>query len=285
MRSVTVKAVLFGARGQLGTAIVQAGHEGQVELVSADRSIDVADAGAVQAIIEAVRPEWVINSAAMTDVDGAHADPQRAFAVNALGPANMARSAESVGARLVQISTEAVFDGERTAPYREGDACRPVSVYGAAKLAGESLVAIYSPESFVLRTSWLYSGGSGMNFPTRLLQQLEDPDRSISVVTDVVGNPTPTSVLADAVMALVSSPPAAGTYHVCCLEPASKHEWAVEIARSAGHDPSRIREVTSAGFPTVARRPKHVDLDCGKFLATSLYSLPTWSEAWRSSSD
>ena len=210
-----MKAVLFGARGQLGTAIVQAGPEGQVELVSADRSIDVADAGAVQAIIEAVRPEWVINCAAMTDVDGAHADPERAFAVNALGPANMARSAESVGARLVQISTEAVFDGERTAPYREGDACRPVSVYGAAKLAGESLVAIYSPESFVLRTSWLYSGGSGMNFPTRLLQQLEDPDRSISVVTDVVGNPTPTSVLADAVMALVSSPPAAGTYHVC----------------------------------------------------------------------
>jgi dTDP-4-dehydrorhamnose reductase len=124
-----------------------------------------------------------------------------------------------------------------------------------------------------------------MNFPRACCSSWTIPTRSISVVTDVVGNPTPTSVLADAVMALVSSPPAAGTYHVCCLEPASKHEWAVEIARSAGHDPSRIREVTSAGFPTVARRPKHVDLDCGKFLATSLYSLPTWSEAWRSSTE
>ena len=120
-----------------------------------------------------------------------------------------------------------------------------------------------------------------MNFPTRLLQQLDDPERSISVVTDVVGNPTPTSVLADAVMALVSSPPAAGTYHVCCLEPASKHEWAVEIARSAGHDPARIRRVTSADYPTLALRPKHVDLDCSAFLATGLVELPTWREAWR----
>ena len=276
-----MKAVLFGAQGQLGTAIVPSARDREVELVSADRSIDVADAGAVQAIIEAVRPDWVINCAAMTDVDGAHADPQRAFAVNALGPGNLARAAASVGARVVQISTEAVFDGERTTPYREDDACRPVSVYGAAKLAGESLVAIYSPESFVLRTSWLYSGGSGMNFPTRLLQQLDDPDRSISVVTDVVGNPTPTSVLADAVMALVSSPPVAGTYHVCCLEPASKHEWAEEIARSAGHDPARIRRVTSADYPTVALRPKRVDLDCSSFLATGLVALPTWREAWR----
>ncbi len=275
-----MKAVLFGAQGQLGTAIVPAAREREVELVSADRSIDVADAGAVQALIEAVRPDWVINCAAMTDVDGAHADPQRAFAVNALGPGNMARAAESVGARVVQISTEAVFDGERTAPYREGDACRPVSVYGAAKLAGESLVAIYSPESLVLRTSWLYSGGSGMNFPTRLLQQLDDPDRSISVVTDVVGNPTPTSVLADAVMALVSEPPAAGTYHVCCLEPASKHEWAVEIAESAGYDAGRITAVTSDNYPTVALRPKHVDLSCAKFQSTGLLDLPTWREAW-----
>jgi dTDP-4-dehydrorhamnose reductase len=272
---------LFGASGQLGAAIVPSAREREVELVSADRSIDVADARAVQALVEAVRPDWVINCAAMTDVDGAHTDPQRAFAVNALGPGNMARAAESVGARVVQISTEAVFDGERTAPYREDDACRPVSVYGAAKLAGESLVAIYSPESFILRTSWLYSGTTGMNFPTRLLQQLDDPDRSISVVTDVVGNPTPTSVLADAVMALVSRPPAAGTYHVCCLDPASKYEWAVEIARSAGHDPARIRQVTSDDYPTVALRPKHVDLSCEKFLATGTMVLPTWQEAWR----
>lgn len=272
------RILLFGASGQLGRSILASGSS---QITAAPRSVDISDNESVLDCVRAVAPAWIVNAAAMTDVDGAHADPRRAFAVNALGPGNMARAAESMGARVVQISTEAVFDGERTTSYREDDACRPVSVYGAAKLAGESLVAMYSPESFVLRTSWLYSGRTGMNFPTRLLQQLDDPDRSISVVTDVVGNPTPTSVLADAVIALVSSPPQAGTYHVCCLEPASKHEWAVEIARSAGHDPARIRQVTSADYPTVALRPKHVDLDCGKFLATSVFELPTWREAWR----
>ncbi len=276
-----VKAVLFGAQGQLGTAIVRAAGGTQVELLSADRSIDVADADAVRALVEAMRPDWVINCAAMTDVDGAHADPQRAFAVNALGPANLARAAEAVGARVVQISTEAVFDGERTAPYREDDPCRPVSVYGAAKLAGEYLAAIYNPQAYVLRTSWLYFGGSGVNFPTRILQQLQAHDGPVSVVTDVVGNPTPTGVLADVILALLKAPPEPGTYHVCCLGAASKFEWAVEIAEVAGHDAGRIVPVTSADYPTVALRPKHVDLSCDKFLATGVASLPTWQQAWR----
>lgn len=276
-----MKAVLFGARGQLGSSISLAAAGTGMDLVCPDRSVDIADAAAVQSMIDSVRPDWVINCAAMTDVDGAHVDPQRAFAVNALGPGNVARAAEGVGARMVQISTEAVFDGERATAYREEDACHPVSVYGVAKLAGELLVTTYSPGSYVLRTSWLYSGGTGMNFPTRLLQQLADPDRPIAVVTDVIGNPTPAPVLAEAVLALVASPPAPGTYHVCCLEPASKYEWAVEIAEGAGFDSARVSAVSSADYPTVARRPTHVDLDCGKFLATGLYALPSWRAAWR----
>ena len=280
---MTVRILVFGARGQLGTAVTLAASGYDLEIVAAPRSADVSDAVLVRAQVELTRPDWIVNCAAMTDVDRAHRSPSLAMAVNALGPANIALAATNAGARVVQISTEAVFDGEQQQPYHEDDACHPVSTYGAAKLAGESLALIYAPDSLVLRTSWLYSGAAGINFPTRLLRQLVDPEQSISVVTDVVGNPTPTSVLAAAIVAVILNPPTSGLYHICCLDPASKYEWAVEIAESAGHDPSRIAQVTSADYPTVALRPKHVDLSCEKFLATQLFALPNWRDAWRES--
>ncbi len=275
-----MKALLFGAQGQLGTAIVAAARAGDLTLECAPRSVDISDERGVTGLIQASQPDWVINCAAMTNVDGAHENPQLAMNVNAIGPANIARAAKAVGARVIQISTEAVFDGERTEPYSETDVCRPVSVYGVTKLAGEMLVRVYAPDSFVLRTSWLYSGGTGVNFPTRILEQLAAHDGPVSVVTDVIGNPTPTGMLAGAVLAIIAKPPTSGTYHVCCREPASKYEWAVEIAEGAGHDAGRIAPVTSDRYATVALRPKHVDLDCSKFLATGLVSLPTWREAW-----
>ena len=276
-----MKSLLFGAQGQLGTAIMAAVGAGDLTLECAPRTVDISDDRGVSAVIQASRPDWVINCAAMTNVDGAHGNPQLAMNVNAIGPANIARAAKAVGARMIQISTEAVFDGERTELYSEDDVCHPVSVYGVTKLAGEMLVRVYAPDSFVLRTSWLYSGGTGVNFPTRILEQLAAHDGPVSVVTDVIGNPTPTGVLAEAVLAIISRPPAPGTYHVCCREPASKYEWAVEIADGAGYASERIVPVTSDEYPTLALRPKHVDLDCSKFMATGVYDLPSWRTAWR----
>jgi dTDP-4-dehydrorhamnose reductase len=281
MRGTEVKALLFGAYGQLGMAIVDAAVVSGLTLECAPRTLDVTDHPGVTALIEASRPEWMINCAAMTNVDGAHENPQLAMAVNAIGPANIARAAQSVGARVIQISTEAVFDGERTEPYSEADVCRPVSVYGVSKHAGELLVRVMNPESFALRTSWLYSGNAGMNFPTRLLEQLSAHDGPVSVVTDVVGNPTPTTVLAEAVIALITRPPEPGTYHACCMGSVSKYDWAVEIAQRNGFDPSRIVRVTSDNYPTVALRPKHVDLNCEKFMAARIYELPGWRDAYR----
>ncbi len=276
---VTDRILVFGASGQLGSAVLATAPSTALE---APRTVDVADS---QDVLECVRkavPDWVVNCAAMTDVDGAHQDPQRAFAVNALGPGNLARAAEDVGARVIQISTEAVFSGAAVVAYTEEDVCQPVSVYGSSKLSGESLVSIYCPGSYVLRTSWLYSDQRGTNFPTRVLNQLEDPGKKLSVVTDIVGNPTPTSLLADAISAILRSPPDPGVYHVCAGGPASKFDWAVEIAIWAGFDPGRISPVSSDAYPTVARRPKYVDLDCSKFQSTSLLELPTWRDAWLS---
>lgn len=277
-----MKAVLFGATGQLGLAM-RAVTGSKIDVVPVPRSVDLRAAPDVEAFIESARPDWVVNAAAMTDVDGAHLHPDEAFRVNSLGPAAIARACAKVGSRMIQVSTEAVFDGEYEGRYREVDACRPVSVYGAAKLAGEHLVRVYCPEAVVVRTSWLYSTGEGANFPTRLLAQLRGSSAPVKVVTDVIGNPTPAPFLALSLAQVMMEGLTAGTYHVCCTGAASKHEWARQIALSAGFDPGRIVATTSDQYVTIAARPRHVDLDTEKFERAGLIALPRWQDAWAAS--
>lgn len=279
------RIVLFGAYGQLGSDFLAQATGGNWDVVCAPRDLRIEDGEAVRAFVREHEPQWVLNAAAMTDVDAADLDPARALRVNGLGPGSLSRAAHEVGARVIHISSEAVYDGSSEVPYVEGDACHPVSVYGVSKLTGDLLTLTYSPDSFVLRTSWLYSGRRGSNFPTRILDQLAVPGKKLSVVTDIVGNPTPTSLLINAIIAILVNPPDPGLYHLCAVEPASKFDWAVEIATQAGFDPGRITPVSSDSYPTVARRPKYVDLDCAKFLATGLMELPTWREAWLSDID
>ena len=276
------RIVLFGAHGQLGSEFRAQVAGGRWDVVPAPRDLRLEDGEAVVAFVRQCEPQWVLNAAAMTDVDAAHLDPDRALRVNGLAPGVLASTAREVGARVIHISSEAVYDGRSKVPYIEGDACEPVSVYGVSKLTGDLLTLMHSPESYVLRTSWLYSNQRGSNFPTRILNQLEDAGKKLSVVTDIVGNPTPTSLIVRAISAVLHSPPDPGVYHVCAVGPASKYDWAVEIATQAGCDSSRITPVSSDAYPTVARRPKYVDLDCSNFQDTGLLKLPTWREAWLS---
>ncbi len=275
-----LRVVLFGAHGQLGSEFSALASVAPLEIVPAPRHLRLEDSEAVGAFVRGCEPQWVLNAAAMTDVDAAHLDPDMALRVNGLAPGVLAKTAQEVGARVIHISSEAVYEGSSEVPYAEGDRCQPVSAYGVSKLTGDLLTLIYSPDSFVLRTSWLYSRNRGSNFPTRILDQLADPEKEISVVTDIVGNPTPTVLLVDAIASILASPPEPGLYHVCALGPTSKFDWAVEVAMAFGHDPSRIVEVTSDKYATVAKRPKYVDLDCSKFLATGLNALPQWRDAW-----
>lgn len=276
------RVVLFGSSGQLGSDfLIQASTSGVGwEVVCAPRELRLEDSEALGTFIEEHAPQWIINTAAMTDVDASHLDPGRALRVNGLAPGALARAAGAVGARVIQISSEAVYDGLRKVPYTEVDACRPVSAYGVSKLTGDLLTLTYSPNSFVLRTSWLYSKKRGSNFPTRILDQLRGSGKRLSVVTDIVGNPTPTSLVVKAIIAILRNPPEPGIYNVCAGESASKFEWSVEIAIQAGFDPGRIFPVSSRDYPTAASRPPYVDLDCGKFRKTGLVMLPTWREAW-----
>ena len=277
-----LRVVMFGAYGQLGSEFLTQASGRQWDVVPAPRGLRLEDSEAVGAFVRQCEPQWVVNAAAMTDVDAAHLDPNRALRVNGLAPGVLSSTAREVGARVIHISSEAVYDGSSQVPYTEGDACEPVSVYGVTKLTGDLLTLTYSPESYVLRTSWLYSNQRGSNFPTRILIQLEDPGKKLSVVTDIVGNPTPTTLVVKAISAIINGLPDPGLYHVCAVGPASKFDWAVEIATRAGFDPGRITPVSSDAYPTVARRPKYVDLDCSKFHSTGLLELPTWRDAWLS---
>lgn len=272
--------VVVGASGQLGTSLLTHDSADDHNMSALPRDLRLEGTTSLTKYLLGQKPQWIINAAAMTNVDLAQDQPERAFQVNALGPGNLSRVASEVGANLIHISSEAVYSGERTEPYTEDEACHPVSVYGISKLSGDELVMVWNPNSFVIRTSWLYSSQSGSNFPTRILNQLRNTSRQIQVVTDIYGNPTPTTLLADAIFAIMGSPPAFGTYHICAREAASKYDWAVEIAEHAGFGRDRIEPVLSNDYETTARRPKHVDLDCSKFVATGLMQLPTWKESW-----
>jgi len=203
----------------------------------------------------------------------------------------VARATAARGMDLVVISTNEVFDGTRTdgRGYAPGDERGPINPYGAAKAEAERLaIAAYEAGGArgrlgIVRTSWLYSTGEGANFPTRLLAQLRGSSAPVKVVTDVIGNPTPAPFLALSLAQVMMEGLTAGTYHVCCTGAASKHEWARQIALSAGFDPGRIVATTSDQYVTIAARPRHVDLDTEKFERAGLIALPRWQDAWAAS--
>ena len=283
-----MRVLVFGGTGQLGKGMVdrllrsdeiddvRVAVENTIEFCIAPRSIDVSDLHSLSWLVTDFQPDWIINAAAYTQVDAAELNPHQSISTNSSGAANVALCAQRVGAKLVYFSTESVFDGNSMAPYFEGDARNPLSVYSISKHAGEDLTREICEDSFILRTSWLYGDSNVANFPGRLLAKLSLSEGPVPVVTDLVGNPTPVELLVDATFALMQSPPEVGTYHVCTSGSATKNEWAKAIARSRGFTPDRIVSAKSSDFATAARRSKHVILSCEKFIATGLLELPPW---------
>ncbi len=198
-----MRILITGAAGMLGTdarrVFAEHGHEVVATDVIADeaqgiRSLDITDAPAVRALFAEVRPELVFHGAAYTNVDGCERDPDPAYKVNALGSWTVASAAESVGAALVAISTDFVFDGSKGSAYTEFDTPNPISHYGASKLAGENLARQSCRKTYVVRTSWLY-GVHGKNFPFTMLM-LAKTKPELNVVADQYGTPTYTVDLA-----------------------------------------------------------------------------------------
>ena len=221
--------------------------------------LDVTDRTAVHAAIWGHRPDAVLNLSAWNDVDGAEADPEGALAVNALGVRFQREAAHEVGARFCHVSTDYVFDGTKGSAYTEWDPVCPASAYGRSKAAGE---AELGPDDLCVRTSWV-AGARGANLVKTVLRlAAADPDRQLAFVDDQRGCPTFAADLARALLLLVSERHT-GTFHVTNARAVSWYEFVGEVLRFAGHDPARVRAITTDELdpPRPAPRPRNSELD------------------------
>ena len=253
-------------------------------LFAGRETLDLTRLDGIDALIAQVDPRAVINAAAYTAVDRAEREPDAAFALNRDAPAAMAAACAARGLPLVHFSTDYVFDGTLDRPYLETDPTGPTGVYGDSKLAGEQAVTAAGGPATILRTSWVY-GVYGVNFVKSMLRLARDRDE-ISVVSDQIGRPTWSRDCAEAALlaldALSGAPGLTGVYH---LSGAGDASWAdlaaAAFAESArrGWATAQVRPISTAEYPTPARRPANSRLDCGKIEA----ALPWRCRPWRES--
>jgi dTDP-4-dehydrorhamnose reductase len=276
--------LVTGAGGMLGRDVLSAlGRAGVPDraVTAADRSrLDITDPVAVSAAVEAATGpgDVVVNCAAWTAVDDAQAQEAQAFAANAVGPQLLARACAATGARLVQPSTDYVFDGTATAPYPVDAPAAPRSAYGRTKAAGEWAVrAELAHGHWILRTAWLY-GEHGPSF-VRTMARLEAEREFVDVVDDQHGQPTWTRDLAERIVAMVDADAPAGTYHGCASGQTSWHTLASELFRLLGADPIRVRATTSAAFARPAPRPAYSVLDLSGWDKVGLAPMRHWRDA------
>lgn len=258
-----MKAVVTGAGGQLARAWSAAAPPGWSVTGLSRAELDTSDAAAVERVVDALAPDLILNAAAYTAVDRAESEPDLAFAVNRDGAGHLAAAAARLGARLIQVSTDFVFDGRSGRPYRPGDAPGPLNVYGASKLAGEQAAAETAPEALIVRTAWVY-GPSGGNFLATMLR-LMAARPVIGVVADQIGAPTSTLTLAEALWGLAGKE-ARGLMHFTDAGVASWYDFAQAIAEEAlvagliDRAPA-VKPIATADYPTAARRPAFSVLD------------------------
>jgi dTDP-4-dehydrorhamnose reductase len=279
-----VKVLLTGAAGQLGQALIHSRPEG-VGLIACGRAeLDLADPQACAAAVLEHRPAWVLNAGAYTAVDRAESEPELAQAVNGGAPAAFAEALASTGGRLLQVSTDFVFNGAQGSPYRPDQPLDPLGVYGASKAAGE-VAALQLAGARVLRTSWVY-GPVGQNF-CRTMLRLHRERPQIGVVADQVGCPTSTHTLAAACWRAIGLGAPAGAdqpriLHWSDAGAASWYDFAVaigELGVAAGllERAASVRPLTSAEYPTPAQRPSYSLLDC----SASRAALGLEPQHWR----
>jgi dTDP-4-dehydrorhamnose reductase len=237
--------------------------------------LDIADAAAVADALGGMRPAWVINSAAYTDVDGCEANAETAMSVNGGGPGHLADACRDVGAGLVHFSTDFVFDGRSDRPYREEDPVHPLSMYGRSKLEGERAVASSGCRHLVVRTSWLFGLG-GRNFVEAIAARAQRGE-GLRVVTDQVGRPTLTVDLAEAVIRLLDAD-AEGLFQFANAGSCSWHEFAEAIVEGVGASVP-VDRIVSSELGRPAERPAYSVLDTSKYAQATGHEPATWQEA------
>ena len=271
------KIWVCGSRGQIGQAVNDVVDKLEFEMLDTDLDdLDVTDTDEVLRFGEMNRPDIIINCSGMTDIEACEENPSMAYKVNALGARNLAIVASKMQAKMVQLSTDDVFDGKSTAPYTEFDVTNPVTIYGKSKLAGENYVKEFTSKHFIVRSTWVY--GKGSNFITNFLQRAE-AGGEIAVASDQFGSPTSANELARFLLHLVHTSEY-GTYHATNRGICSRYAFADEILKMTG------KQVTLQPVPTLMDelskvRPAYAVLDNFIMSMVPVYDFPQWQDSLR----
>ena len=271
-----MRIFITGYKGQLGQALYTALAEHTLSGCDLPE-LDITDRQAIGAAIADFAPDVVIHPAAWTDVDGCARDPEKAYRINALGTQNIALACAAGDAAMVYVSTNEVFDGTATEPYREWDAINPINAYAKSKTAGEWFVRHLLNRFYIARTAWLYAPG-GCNFanPHRIIQ-IADERGALKVVTDEVANPTCALDLAAAIAALIQTG-AYGVYHTVNAGYCSRHEYVCEVLRIGGRAHIPVEPITLDAFPRASTPPRFAPLTNTAAAAQGITRRP-WKDA------
>ena len=285
-----MKILLLGKNGQVGWELQRSlAPLGEVIALDFDSTgplkANFADPESLAATVRAVAPQLIVNAAAHTAVDKAESEADFARTLNATSPSVLAREAKALGAWLVHYSTDYVFNGSGTAPWREDSATGPLSVYGVTKLEGELAIRASGCQHLIFRTSWVYAARGG-NFAKTMLKLAKERDK-LTVIDDQIGSPTGADLLADitahAVRMALTQPELAGTYHAVAQGETSWHGYArnvIEFARAAGQPikvaPDAVLPVPTSAFPTPAARPSNSRMNTQKLRDAFGLTLPAW---------
>jgi dTDP-4-dehydrorhamnose reductase len=269
-----VKILITGSGGQVGRSLLAAAPNATQVLTVSHQELDIADGRAVAEYVRSHSPDVIINAAAHTAVDRAESEPDLARAINGDGPRHLAEAARETGARLIHISTDFVFDGAASKPYKPEAATNPLGVYGATKLAGEKAVLETLPDrSVVVRTAWVYAA-TGSNF-VRTMLRVMNASGAVRVVADQVGTPTAAGAFAETLWGIVARPEVKGLHHWTDAGVASWYDFAVAIAEEGAQlglvsDQVTVTPIGTADYPTPARRPSYSVLDKSSLMALGL---------------
>jgi len=282
--------LLLGKDGQVGWQLQRSLAPHGPVVACARSQCDLSDPAQIRSVVRAVRPSVIVNATAYTAVDKAESEPELAHRINAQAPGILAEEAAALGALLVHYSTDYVYDGSKASPYVETDPTAAQSVYGRSKLAGEDAIRAVGGKSLIFRTSWVF-GARGGNFVKTILRLAREKD-SLNVVADQIGSPTPAALIATVTgiaLAMVRSGQRLEKgenrlYHLAAARPVSWCEFARTIVGLAGQmpgfdlrlKPEAIRAITTAEYPTPARRPANSRLDCNRLETDFGLQMPDW---------
>jgi dTDP-4-dehydrorhamnose reductase len=279
--------LLIGSNGQVGKELVRSLEPCKNLITIARPTLDLTQPHTLRSIIREKQPQIIINAAAYTAVDKAESEPEQAKAINDLAPGILAEETEKLGAFLIHLSTDYVFDGNHCRPYQEIDATNPLSVYGKTKLLGEQAIQKSCSHYFILRTAWVYGSFGKSNFVKTMLR-LGAEREEILVVADQIGSPTWARDIAEAIAQIIPhlNSEVVGIYHYTNSGVASWYDFAVTIFEEAQQlgFPLKVQQVipiTTSEYPTPARRPNYSVLSCSKISAFLGKNPPHWRKALR----